>query len=292
MFKLTKLFLVLGLGAVGAFGCVAGGDSSDQEQSVAGQQYGCTLTIGYWKTHPEAWPLNAVPLGNHIYDKSDALRILNQSVQGNGLVALAHQLIAAKLNVASGADPQSVSDAIKTADYLIGALVVPPIGGGSLPTKTTSGLVAQLDSYNTGTTGPGHCGDMPPPPVCGDGQVNQTSEQCDDGNTADGDGCSATCQTEHQPACGDGHLDTNEQCDDGNLADGDGCSSRCEVEPYCGDGRLDANEDCDDGNTVDGDGCSRCQIDPYCGDGKVQDNEQCDDGNTVDGDGCSRCVLD
>lgn len=32
------------------------------------------------------------------------------------------------------------------------------------------------------------------------------------------------------PACGDGNLDASEMCDDGNDADGDGCSSSCEVE--------------------------------------------------------------
>jgi len=32
--------------------------------------------------------------------------------------------------------------------------------------------------------------------VCGDHAVNQPSEQCDDGNTVPGDGCSATCQIE------------------------------------------------------------------------------------------------
>lgn len=31
---------------------------------------------------------------------------------------------------------------------------------------------------------------------CGDGEVNQPSEQCDDGNNVSGDGCSATCQLE------------------------------------------------------------------------------------------------
>jgi cysteine-rich repeat protein len=31
-------------------------------------------------------------------------------------------------------------------------------------------------------------------PSCGDGQVNQPSEACDDGNTADGDGCQSMCQ--------------------------------------------------------------------------------------------------
>jgi len=31
---------------------------------------------------------------------------------------------------------------------------------------------------------------------CGDGLVNQVTEQCDDANNADGDGCSSTCQKE------------------------------------------------------------------------------------------------
>jgi len=31
--------------------------------------------------------------------------------------------------------------------------------------------------------------------VCGNGTLD-AGEQCDDGNTADGDGCSATCQLE------------------------------------------------------------------------------------------------
>ena len=30
--------------------------------------------------------------------------------------------------------------------------------------------------------------------------------------------------------CGDGKITGNEACDDGNTADGDGCSAKCEVE--------------------------------------------------------------
>ncbi|MEZ4364885.1 MAG: hypothetical protein R2939_01195 [Kofleriaceae bacterium] len=41
-----------------------------------------------------------------------------------------------------------------------------------------------------------------PPAVCGDGEVGG-AESCDDGNTADGDGCSATCDLEagDEPGC-------------------------------------------------------------------------------------------
>jgi choice-of-anchor A domain-containing protein len=94
-----------------------------------------------------------------------------------------------------------------------------------------------------------------PCPGCGDGLVDP-GEQCDDGNDADNDGCSSTCETEAH-YCGDGHRGYGESCDDGNSVDGDGCSSTCETEPTeCGDGRTDATEACDDGNVVNGDGCS------------------------------------
>jgi cysteine-rich repeat protein len=57
--------------------------------------------------------------------------------------------------------------------------------------------------------------------------VNNVSEQCDDGNLVDGDGCSALCVTEF---CGDGVVNNvSEQCDDGNLVGGDGCEADCTI---------------------------------------------------------------
>ncbi len=55
---------------------------------------------------------------------------------------------------------------------------------------------------NCGTTnGTFHIYQTPPPaPVCGDGVLTYTNgEQCDDGNTIDGDGCSAHCFIEVEP---------------------------------------------------------------------------------------------
>jgi cysteine-rich repeat protein len=84
-------------------------------------------------------------------------------------------------------------------------------------------------------------------------------------------------------------------CDDGNLADGDGCSSTCTVEPVCGNGSVEGVEECDDGNLDDGDGCSSaCTVEAVtgiCGDSAVNGPEECDDGNLVGGDGCSSVCL-
>ena len=170
--------------------------------------------------------------------------------------------------------------------------------------NSTSILVVDVDGsavapfLNDGGTNPcaaadasmGQCKLVASGPACGDGVINQASEQCDDGNSIPGDGCSGickieayyTCPTPGQPCvstivCGDGVVGPGEACDDGNQKSGDGCSATCNlVEPgyvcrtpgqpctrlfVCGDGRVDPNEGCDDGNTTSGDGCdSRCRV--------------------------------
>lgn len=125
----------------------------------------CTYTQGYWKTHGPVptgnnvneWPVNSLQLGSVLYTDLELQAILDKPAAGNGLIVLAHQLIAAKLNVANGADPTDVAAAIAAADLLIGGLVVPPAGSGYLAPGLTSGLVATLTAYNEGLTGPGHC---------------------------------------------------------------------------------------------------------------------------------------
>ena len=239
----------------------------------------CTFTQGYWQNHPEAWPVDELLLGDENYSQAELLLILEEEVGGNGLIALAHQLIAAKLNVAYGAPAGEYADDIEAADSLLQGYVVPPIGEGYIHPSLTSALVDVLDAFNNSQLRGDACEEEPPPPpppACGDGTVD-AGEQCDDGNTTAGDGCSATCQHEPPPppppACGDGTVDDGEQCDDGNTTDGDGCSATCHDEPpppppptpCCGDGHLDAGEQCDDGNTTSGDGCSAtCTIEPVC----------------------------
>ena len=95
------------------------------------------------------------------------------------------------------------------------------------------------------------CGDAA---VCGDGLINGADE-CDDGNTANGDGCSSSCVIEDgfectgapsvcTPVCGDGLTKGAETCDDGNTANGDCCSSTCQIDPD--------STPCLDGNACNG----------------------------------------
>jgi hypothetical protein len=117
----------------------------------------CTYTQGYWKNHPEAWPVNSMMLGTVNYSKEQLINILKEPVRGNGLISLAHQLIAAKLNVYNGANSSAVSAYITAADNMIGSRVVPPVGQGTLAPAVTSSLTSKLDQYNNGIIGPGHC---------------------------------------------------------------------------------------------------------------------------------------
>jgi len=133
--------------------------------------------------------------------------------------------------------------------------------------------------------------------TCGDGLVD-TPEECDDGNTSNSDGCSATCTTENGYTC----VEAPSVCSEGAIYD-----------QTCGDGIVDAPEECDDGDTVNGDGCDiSCAVEtgfvcPFapsmctegaiyaiaCGDGIVDAPEACDDGNVSSGDGCSAsCVVE
>ena len=121
---------------------------------------GCTFTQGYWKNHPDNWPVSSLTLGTVTYTKAQLIATLKTPVGGNGLISLSYQLIAAKLNQANGASvPPEVASAIAAADALIGGLVVPPVGSGFLSPSATDSLTNTLDTYNNGLApgGPAHC---------------------------------------------------------------------------------------------------------------------------------------
>jgi len=84
-------------------------------------------------------------------------------------------------------------------------------------------------------------------PVCGNNIV-EGNEQCDDGNTTSGDGCSATCQTETQDCAGTW----------GGTATEDYCGV-CDSDPT-----NDCTQDCAGtwGGTATADNCGVCDSDP------------------------------
>jgi len=111
---------------------------------------GCVFGFGYWKNHPQAWPVTELQLGNVTYTQDQLLAIMHEPVRGNGLISLAHHFITTKLNVANGADPSCIQQTIADADALIGDLVVPPVGDGYLAPRDVNALKDTLEEYNEG----------------------------------------------------------------------------------------------------------------------------------------------
>lgn len=75
----------------------------------------CYLTPGFWKNHPDDWPLTTLSLGGVLYEQDALLEILDAPVRGDATVILAKHLIAAKLNVAGG-NENTVEDTLAAAD--------------------------------------------------------------------------------------------------------------------------------------------------------------------------------
>ena len=119
----------------------------------------CTRTQGYWKNHPENWPVNDITIGGITYTQDEAIEILKTPPRRDATYILAHQLIAAKLNILSGADGSAVADTIAAADDW---LVDNPLGSNPDNPGRQVGiaLARMLDQYNIGIIGPGHCDAM------------------------------------------------------------------------------------------------------------------------------------
>ena len=173
----------------------------------------------------------------------------------------------------------------------LGLFVLPAIVGSKYPNAAGPALAA--DS------------------LCGDGVLNP-GEQCDDGNTNDGDCCSATC--EFEPAgspCNNDAKCTADTCD-GNGVCVSGPPVVCPpADPCYRDGVCDPSYGCGYSQEPDGTACDdgiACTLNdqciggmcmgtaPTCSDGIVESQggcEQCDDGNTQHGDGCNAsCRLE
>jgi hypothetical protein len=149
---------IMTLGACNVLSGILGGQGQCQQLGDV-----CPRTKEYWKDHPDAWISPIVTIGTNNYNQTQLLQILNQPINNNGLVALVQELIATRLNLPAN---DTVQGYIVSADALVGSMVVPPIGSGSLTMAQTSTLTAKLHSFNI--TQPEDCKDVPPPDPCTD----------------------------------------------------------------------------------------------------------------------------
>jgi hypothetical protein len=128
----------------------------------------CTLTLGYWKNHSEYGPAPFDETWTQLPNDADTLffdtkmtyyEILSTPPKkGNAYLILAHQYIAAELNILSGASiPSEVSEAMAAAQELLIQFQEELIILNDPDRADALYLAETLDRYNNGYIGPGHC---------------------------------------------------------------------------------------------------------------------------------------
>ena len=120
----------------------------------------------------------------------------------------------------------------------------------TLPATCGDGIVHPLEGCDLGSENsdvaygsPGCSTLCHPTPYCGDGNLDEGYESCDDGNDDNNDACTNMCQ---QNVCGDGVVyEDFESCDDANTSNNDACLNDCSL-ASCGDGFIETGvEECD-----------------------------------------------
>ena len=110
-----------------------------------------TGTPGYWKNHPEAWPVQTITVGTTTYTKAQAIALLEQ-VGKDKTLTMFSSLVPAMLNVAIGNDSSCVSSTIAQAQVWM--TNYGPVGSSvhasSFAWKLGEPLHRLMDNYNNG----------------------------------------------------------------------------------------------------------------------------------------------
>jgi hypothetical protein len=113
------------------------------------QQVG-TGTPGYWKNHPDDWPVQQILMGGVTYSKTAAIAVLGK-VSKDKSITLFSSLLAAKLNLLNGTTPDCIIGVVEEAEAW---LALHPVGSGVTGTsaewKVGEPLHKRMDAYNNG----------------------------------------------------------------------------------------------------------------------------------------------
>jgi hypothetical protein len=116
----------------------------------------CPLGMGFWKTHPNLWPVTSLTLGSVTYDQAHLLSILDSPTRGDASLILAKQLIAALLNQANGSSPVPLCATFEDANSLLDSCTLPcHVRPSSAKGQAMVADGATLEAYNEGLLTPG-----------------------------------------------------------------------------------------------------------------------------------------
>lgn len=109
-------------------------------------------TPGYWKNHPEAWPVDEITIGGITYPRWEAIWLMGWD-GGDKTITMFRALVAAKLNVMAGNEGSCVTGTIQAADDWLrcnGPAGWNLVQGQSCAWRTGECLYLRLDAYNNG----------------------------------------------------------------------------------------------------------------------------------------------
>jgi hypothetical protein len=110
-----------------------------------------TGTPGYWKNHPEAWPVDRITVGGVTYTRDQAIALLDK-VGKDRTITMFSSLVPAILNGLIGNDDSCVASTIALADTWL--TTYGPVGrnvhAASYAWKVGEPLHRHLDNYNNG----------------------------------------------------------------------------------------------------------------------------------------------
>lgn len=115
-----------------------------------------TGTPGYWKNHPEAWPVPGITIGGVYYSREAAITFMCTPVARDKSLTMFNALVCAKLNVLIGNDDSCIASYITQADewmaaYPVGTMIF--AGGIRSPWRIGQPLYNMLNAYNNGRLG-------------------------------------------------------------------------------------------------------------------------------------------
>jgi hypothetical protein len=109
-----------------------------------------TGTPGYWKTHPEAWPVESITIGEDTYTKAMALQLLDMP-DGDKSYTLFRAYVAAYLNIQVGNEYSCIASTMTAAyDWLNTYEPGSNVKASSMAWKIGEPLYLILDAYNNG----------------------------------------------------------------------------------------------------------------------------------------------
>jgi hypothetical protein len=139
-----------GAGYSVATGAPANGSATDFGFSATAVQSPGTGTPGYWKNHPEAWPVPTITVGGITYTKAQAIAWLGK-VGKDKSTTMFSSLVPAMLNLVIGNDGSCVNGTIVAANNW---MALHPVGsnvaGSSAAWAAGEPLHITMDNYNNG----------------------------------------------------------------------------------------------------------------------------------------------